>query len=992
MNYFKRALALVISAFLLMSVGPLAVSADAFGDVQAGSAVAEAVSNLATLGILEGYPDGTFKPDNQITRAEFAAVVTRFLNIDSAGDESIPSGFPDVDEQNHWAKKYIKLAADFNVVNGYEDGTFRPDNPVKYVEAVKMLVCALGYEPLAKQRMNADSLWFQGYLVIAAEKGILNKAPIDNNENPAPRGIVAILTNNALEVNVIVPVIGGGDKYVEGSPAKDNLEKKVVTGIIVGVYETGLDSSSSGLLENQIRVFISNSKGERIYKLEKGVSVSQYLGYRIEGYELEDKNDYNYPYLTNIRPSTVNNRIVSVKSELIAEPVTASRITYYADENASRTSIVSFNNLKVIYNGKAVNFDPDYFNNIKSGKIDFLFVDGSNMAGVAFISDYKIYVVNSVSTNGDAVTVYPKYGESSFELDPDDTNTILSVESKTGAKVLPTAIKAKDVLSVLRSDSHGGGITKVIVSTDKKTLARVTEIRGNGKEFELTIGNQRSFYKLSYPYADGLAAGRADTPEISLNDEITAYLDHEGKIAYIDETSVAESYTLGYLYNAAKLSDMQSDRTRLNMHMGVYTKAGVKSLYLARNVKIDGKTYSDADEALDAFAQSADLGREGRPFEGGASGRKYAQMIRYATNTAGNVTSIDFAELETTNTSDLKLSTPADPDNKMRYNSEKKQLEFESAGKPVSVNASTNVFFVPYDRTDTAAYSYTTANNLIDGKEYYGEIYNLNVGSMVAGHIVIFNNKTANKVTAESPVFVSGGTIAQSKADVWKISGWSAKTGQTVTLETLDESVLSGFAAGDIFQFETDSAGYVMSTVSLVKSKDVAGISPKADFGAARQARVRMRDLGDEESLAVMNEELVDEPMDESADFFTIFGTVVGLGDGRIRISPQLVIDNMDFPIATGETADFSFNQNTTIISCEKIGSTYRTQLVPFSNNAISDLYSKQTHDTVNLTDPDAPNYVSSADRERYYKKDVSKVFAYATKGNLNAVIVYTEN
>lgn len=104
MNYLRKALALLVAVLLLMPAGLSMVSAATFSDVTAGTAMYEAVTNLANLGIIEGYPDNTFKPDNIITRAEFAAVITRFLNIDGAADESLPTGFPDVDDVNHWAR------------------------------------------------------------------------------------------------------------------------------------------------------------------------------------------------------------------------------------------------------------------------------------------------------------------------------------------------------------------------------------------------------------------------------------------------------------------------------------------------------------------------------------------------------------------------------------------------------------------------------------------------------------------------------------------------------------------------------------------------------------------------------------------------------------------------------------------------------------------------------------------------------------------------
>jgi hypothetical protein len=100
-------------------------------------------------GILNGYPDGTFKPNGSITRAEFAAIAVRF---EFSGDinllPDVPSPFSDV--SGHWAEKYINLAAELGYVNGYSDGTFHPNAPITRAEAAKLLNNVL------KRRVETD--------------------------------------------------------------------------------------------------------------------------------------------------------------------------------------------------------------------------------------------------------------------------------------------------------------------------------------------------------------------------------------------------------------------------------------------------------------------------------------------------------------------------------------------------------------------------------------------------------------------------------------------------------------------------------------------------------------------------------------------------------------------------------------------------------------------------------------------------------------------
>ena len=108
----------------------------------------EAVTVMSALNLLKGYEDGTFGPDKTITRAEFAAVVVRMLGMeDAAAGAATATNFTDV-PATHWAAGYVKIANQKGIIAGYGDGTFGPDDEVTYEQAIKMLVCALGYAML----------------------------------------------------------------------------------------------------------------------------------------------------------------------------------------------------------------------------------------------------------------------------------------------------------------------------------------------------------------------------------------------------------------------------------------------------------------------------------------------------------------------------------------------------------------------------------------------------------------------------------------------------------------------------------------------------------------------------------------------------------------------------------------------------------------------------------------------------------------------------
>ena len=105
-----------------------------FSDVKASDWFSDSIMKLSAKDIITGYPDGTFKPNKSITRAEFAAIVSKYIKNPKAADEV----FADV-PMNHWAKDAIAKVKAEGWISGYNDGTFRPDAPITRAEAVSIV-------------------------------------------------------------------------------------------------------------------------------------------------------------------------------------------------------------------------------------------------------------------------------------------------------------------------------------------------------------------------------------------------------------------------------------------------------------------------------------------------------------------------------------------------------------------------------------------------------------------------------------------------------------------------------------------------------------------------------------------------------------------------------------------------------------------------------------------------------------------------------------
>ena len=105
-----------------------------FSDLVNGAWYIEAVEEMSKAGVINGYTDGTFRPDNEITRAEFVTMIMQSKTVSEF--ESVP--FSDVDK-SLWSADYIYSAYKAGYINGYTDGTFKPDSPITRAEAVKII-------------------------------------------------------------------------------------------------------------------------------------------------------------------------------------------------------------------------------------------------------------------------------------------------------------------------------------------------------------------------------------------------------------------------------------------------------------------------------------------------------------------------------------------------------------------------------------------------------------------------------------------------------------------------------------------------------------------------------------------------------------------------------------------------------------------------------------------------------------------------------------
>ena len=166
----KKLVFLVLMIFI--SVNTPVFASNSFSDVQSQHENYAAIELLAEKGIISGYPDGEFKPSNSITRAEFTAILCRFLGeAETAEKQNGETIFTDV-AADHWASGYINYAYSNGIVNGMGDGSFAPMNNVTYEQVLKMVISSFG---VTEAEVEVHGGYPNGYLLIANRLDFGNK-------------------------------------------------------------------------------------------------------------------------------------------------------------------------------------------------------------------------------------------------------------------------------------------------------------------------------------------------------------------------------------------------------------------------------------------------------------------------------------------------------------------------------------------------------------------------------------------------------------------------------------------------------------------------------------------------------------------------------------------------------------------------------------------------------------------------------------------------
>ena len=589
----RKVLSFVLVLALIMGSFSFAFASDIntakYSDI-AGKKCEGAVTVLSALGIVNGYTDGTYKPENIVTRAEMAKLLIVALGLDDYVAGTYTS-FKDVG--NHWANSYIAYAASMGIIEGYPDGTFRPDNTVTYQEAITMVVRALGY-----QDEFLTGTWPASHVSMAQALGILDD--VKATAEGANRGDVAILIYNALGLPTVTyttngdlndngkPMVErcGGENQGEGILTKDGAETwngyfdiadELDLSEYYGFYGTVYTVENDD--DEDVIVALGDIKGTA-YEVELG---DWEFEYKDTKYTVDD---YGVLIINDEATSGYNDKLI-----------------YGTDDERSMATVIADGSLK--------KSGTNLYAIIQWQVSDAVFVEDDDVEDIANnIEDEDDF--NFCGTDYDVI------------YDDDDEAFDVTVE---GAATELKALKENDVVFVYANSNDEVVKLNVARDTAKGTISKVNK---DGDKFTV----DGTAYELS-AYTEATGFDIRDIGSDPVGDEFTFYLDPNGYIFVAESVDNMGDYALAIAY------DTEESYGKTTASLKVMDNKGAVSELELKGTMNSAGDFEDVDFI---YCDQTGFEYEARPLTSSdLSSYLYdGGFITYATNSAGKVTEIEY--------------------------------------------------------------------------------------------------------------------------------------------------------------------------------------------------------------------------------------------------------------------------------------------------------------------------------------------------------------
>ena len=647
MRNLKRALSLALAAIMLVGMMVVSASAASYNNLTDKDEIVnkDAVSMLVSLGIIEGKPDGSYGPTENVDRAQMAKMLSVIMNkgVDnSALYQSVNSGLTDI--TSHWAKGHINYCYTTGIIAGRGTGTFDPSATVTALEAAKMLLVAVGYDPAIEGFEGAD--WAINVSVRADEQGIFEGFTKDLSA-PLNRDDAALLIYNALDVEMIqsyttnnYPIAYSDHRTI----LADKYGVIKVQGVVVANEWASLasDDGDAALKEGKTTIY----NGEGIFSTTGNTTVSK------EDASLKTQT-FNVSTPVDMLGKTVN--LYIKKTTILADS------TVYGDPVVSDVNTVVTTGETVLYSGAKdpqvdydkllgenglTDKDAKYFWNYNSGK----YIPNTTEKYGDKTANVKGATLTIIDNNGDGEVDYVLSVEKALA----DITSVNSKKETVTVRTLGT-LDNKDVVGyedmakedVVLYVQYGG---RTYLEKPEVVTGEMEHFNVKGTEKYMTVGGEK--YK-----ADELETNartevvKFDVTEcdkangVQFETSYNFYLDDYGNVIAFEEVeAAAKNYAL--VLDSAFSTNMLNTDAQVKVLLPDGTEKTYQLNWSAsvKNWKDANETTEQATEQLKTFLGTDD-GRAGSAGVYPAAGAAAGNLIAYSINDDDKMT-IDLPALD----------------------------------------------------------------------------------------------------------------------------------------------------------------------------------------------------------------------------------------------------------------------------------------------------------------------------------------------------------
>ena len=803
MKNLKKILALVLAFACAFTM----FAGAAFTDQADIKVENEVVDTLIELGVINGYTDGSFKPNDTVTRAEMAKMiyVLRTGNSDASAYNNDKTSFTDVN--GHWAAGFIKYCQSVGIIAGQSATKFAPDQTVTAQEAAKMLLVTLGYD--AQKAGLVGINWASKTNALADENGLLDDVNTSFT-GPCPRQYAAQLIYNAIDTPTVVwrddaytnvTLLGDDNKTV----GEKFMNLKKTTAVLEDVSKTSgketfeLTLDKSTVDENKT----TDDKGKALYNFTNVKKDYSDLKYQMVTvlYKNNDKSKVYGVYATkdntqqtgilkNLKMDGNKAKLDDTKYDL------ADKNTVYVNGKSWTENKKDSNNIKSFIDTYGNDSDTKYTNAayMQPTEVKLLATDGSTDYSILNVKTFAVAKVTAVGS--DYINVSFKKGDNTIasksKLESDDWDWY-------------DGVKKNDYVVLTAAGNYGTGnglVEKATVVTGKV----------NGTKSDDGVAIDGEWYTMA-----GKKGNMVTRPNTGANVEMVVV---NGYVYYTDTTA-------GSIDDIALLVEAAP-------------KGGVNSKWEARMIFADGtdkvveieKKWDDKDDgkAIAEFHEGNDENPNARETIGTGNSSTKAQPMLVSYEVSKDVYTL--TRLGFKNTDD-KNATKIDTNGYDEYVTAKSVKTDGSIKGTVTLSDKSTISRLYYEATGVVFVKSKADNNgddgdykVVTGKTASGYDRTLRAAAAVA-------DKSGNGYYAQAAFIDLGEGSTGGSSDnyavvlktvkkltgtangtVYEITAWNGTEQITVTT---DDSKAADMGKGDIFSYT--ATGDTLADIEFSASK-----------------------------------------------------------------------------------------------------------------------------------------------------------------------------